>query len=115
MTDRELIEAAAKAAGYTSHGYGELVGNSPCLWLREADFTGMWAPLTDDGDALRLMSRLNINVSYRENINGAWVVAEHEGIDFCPESLDGPHENDATRRAIVRAAASIGAAIGGVK
>lgn len=63
------------------------------------------------GDALHLMARLNINVSYRENIHGAWVVAEHEGINFCPESLDGPHEYDATIRAIVRAAAEIGKAM----
>jgi hypothetical protein len=60
-----------------------------------------------DADAFRLMARLNINVSYRENVNGAWVIAEHEGIDFCPESLDGPHEYDATRSAILRAAAAI--------
>lgn len=108
-SDRELLELAAKAAGIVIHapsqkrrddaGYGH-VG----LWT--ADQT-CWNPLTSDADALRLMARLNINVSYRENINGAWVVAEHEGIEFCPESLDGPHEDDATRRAIVRAAAAM--------
>lgn len=99
-TDRELLELAARAAGVnlrdaTFDGWGDVIQSN-------------WNPIADDGDALRLMARLNINVSYRENINGAWVVAEHEGIDFCPESLDGPHEDVATRRAIVKAAASIG-------
>lgn len=102
MTDRELLELAAKAAGY------ELIwGVKNGMWGPQ----GYWNPLTDDGDALRLMARLNINISYRENSNGSWVVAEREDIKFCPESLDGPHEEDATRRAIVRAAAEIGRAI----
>ena len=59
-------------------------------------------------NALRTMARHNINVSYRENINGAFVVAEHAGIDFCAESLDGPHEDDATVMAINRAATALG-------
>jgi hypothetical protein len=91
MSDHELLELAAKAAGM-------------------ARLSVHWNPLTDDGDALRLMATLNINVYYRENINGAFVIADRKG-EFCPESLDGPHEWDATRRAIVRAAAEIGKAM----
>ena len=101
MTDLELLEMAAKAAGVKYIATAE--DGARLL----ADMT-RWNPLTDDGDALRLMVKLNIHVNYRENINGAWVVADHEGIDFCPESLDGPHAQEATRRAITRAAAEIG-------
>lgn len=105
MNDRELLEKAAKATGIQIVDFlGE--AQNPTIKFNENCVS--WNPLVDNGDALRLMARLNINVSYRENINGAWVVAEHKDIEFCPESLDGPHEDDATRRAIVRAAAEIG-------
>ena len=108
--DRELLELAASAAGIkisTTHQSRRDASGCGHVGLWTTDGQTCWNPLTSDADALRLMARLNINVSYRENINGAWVVAEHEGIEFCPESLDGPHEDDATRRAIVRAAAAM--------
>ncbi len=110
MTDRELLEDAAKAAGLNVDIHENWTpGELPYFHL--VDERGrLWNPLTDDGDALRLTARLNINVFYRENINGAFVIADHEGIECCAESLDGPHEDVATRRAIVRAAAAIGAA-----
>lgn len=103
--DRGLLELAAKAAGITG------------FWVDDGLNTGsnaipvIWNPLEDRGDALWLMAELNINVYFRENINGAFVVADHVGIQFCPESLDGPHEDVATCRAIVRAAAAIGEAM----
>jgi hypothetical protein len=108
-TDRELLELAAKAAGYTSYGYGELVGGCPALVLREADFTGMWAPLTDDGDALRLACRLNLTVK---------IMGDHVKVGWrgCGEQWPGEEVPAnarevmpvATRRAITRAAAQIG-------
>lgn len=104
MTDRKLLEAAARAAGMRLVLYNHTTG----AMGYEGSGGKWWNPLLDDGDAFRLMARLNINVYYRENINGAFVIADHEGIEFCPESLDGPHEDSATRRAIVRAAASMG-------
>jgi hypothetical protein len=98
MTDRELLEKAAKAAGIPL----------------KADFSErfdyymadplMWNPLTDDGDALRLAVKLGIMVCRRMNINGQFAVAEAEGAMFCPEPWF-PDPYAATRRAIVRAAA----------
>jgi len=44
MTDRELLELAAKAAGRGSKWWMESVWNGP---------DKEWNPLTDDGDALR--------------------------------------------------------------
>lgn len=51
MTDRELLEKAAKAAGYWSAEFNVPEG-----------FPSNWDPLLDDGDALRLAVRLNIPV-----------------------------------------------------
>lgn len=113
QTDRELLELAAKAAGIPAQWDEEYEQMQLDYIVKGGTNYEEWNPLTDDGDALRLAASLNINISFRENINGAWVVAERSDIHFCPESLDGPHENDATRRAIVRAAAAIAEATGG--
>lgn len=120
MTDRELLEAAAKAAGIEydpKHSKPHPISGAFWgLWLVYHDEPTQYArryfnPLTDDGDAQRLGVKLQINVSYRENLNGKWAVAERNDIMFCPEPFE-PDPYAATRRAIVRAAASIGAAIG---
>ena len=103
MTDRELLELAAKAAGL-----GTLVwGDKYKLGDDEIDCTDMpyvrsgqpdegdvfWNPLTDDGDALRLAVKLNLWEAVRDG---------HQHLD----SDGDPYA--ATRRAIVRAAAEIG-------
>ena len=111
MNDKELLEFAAKAAGYVSHGYGELCGGSPSLYLQEADFTGIWSPLTDDGDALRLAVKLRLTVSWDRFDDTDYATATrphtHQGYD-CIVDQD-PYA--ATRRAITRAAAEIGRAM----
>ena len=111
MTDRELLEQAAKAAGIdtSSDIYDEdglhifykpkpLVGND--RWY--------WNPLTDDGDALRLAVKLRLAV----NIYNSVVVYEsaEEYIEkYFPDGvLDVAVE---TRRAIVRAAAEAGKSV----
>ena len=96
-TDRKLLEAAAQAAGYKSHGYGELCGGAPCLFLQEADFTGMWAPLTDDGDALRLAVKLDLLHIYHMD-SPVWLL-HFDATD--------PDKEGATRRAFVCAAAAL--------
>lgn len=87
MTDRELLELAAKAAGVDYKG-----------WDRE----WTWNPLTDDGDALRLAVKLRIDVCSDDDFIAAEgplsYVAAHE-----PRDVEG---YAATRRAIVRAAAA---------
>jgi hypothetical protein len=106
MTDRELLELAAKAAGYVSHGYGELCGGSPSLYLQEADFTGIWSPLTDDGDAQRLAVKLGLQiVHYSVTSKGPDRVSAGRNGSPIPYGKD-PYA--ATRRAITRAAAAIG-------
>jgi hypothetical protein len=98
MTDRELLELAAKAAGYelepTTEGYPLYIS-----------MFGLWNPLEDDGDALRLAVKLNLRIMlwghdipvqvYNNRTHGA-------------DEPTGDNPYAATRRAIVRAAAEIG-------
>lgn len=107
MTDRELIEAAAKAAGYVVSPTGRTDGNFLVLTNNDGDF--VWNPLTDDGDAFRLACKLGVTIDYeqddRGNEDAAW--AYREGSRGTVVAF-GADRYAATRRAIVRAAAAIG-------
>ena len=106
MTDKELLELAAKAAGMRLNHAGQpTTGNYYDL----ADFN--WNPLTDDGDAFRLMVKLEIDVWICEECGERMAGAAYGLSGFylgrCIELLnDKPYA--AVRRAIVRAAAEIG-------
>lgn len=108
MTDKELLELAAKAAKipYTKPtedydgSLGLAVGSNPMR-------TMTWNPLTDDGDALRLAVKLEIAIYPTDYEKKPSAQA------YWPNSpgASAPHNNDpyaATRRAIVKAAAEIG-------
>ena len=95
MTDRELLELAAKAAGLKE-------GIGGAFWT---DDGGIFDPLTDDGDALRLAVKLQLQI-----INDGMTCVCRTGMPRnigVIESLSGC-QFEATRRAIVRAAAEIG-------
>jgi len=91
MTDKELLELAAKAAGcvYLTNGqlYVEGKGNID------------WNPLTDDGDALRLAVKTGVMRGC--GFDNAWNAMFAVG-----KLPTDPYA--ATRRAITRAAAEIG-------
>ena len=113
MSDRELLEFAAKAAGYANAKYQDLRGWGEVRYgLTEAIWTGegYWNPIADDGDALRLMVRLRLEPRFLDNShsNGAEPsrVTLHNFAGIV-ENIDGD-PLAATRRAIVRAAAEIG-------
>ena len=55
MTDRELLELAAKAIGMDIEFFGDENGFD-CV----TDEQEYWNPLTDDGDALRLAVKLGL-------------------------------------------------------
>ena len=106
MTDRELIEAAAKAAG---------VYLAP-EWRGHHKHLPDWNPLEDDGDALRLAVQLGLWVASDNDLGQSFVADDPEGggrvalIEW--HSAGG--NLAATRRAIVRAAAALaGTAPGG--
>ena len=102
MTDRELLEKAAKAAGYSVN----LLSDDPNDWYRwDTPHKMVWNPLTDDGDALRLAVKLKIDVQHYEDHVVGWFDGGYIGTGKIPYE-DDPYS--ATRRAIVRAAAAIG-------
>ena len=98
MTDREMLELAAKAAGI-EHLSSEYCVSGPELW--DIERKRWWRPLTNDGDALRLAVQLGFSVEPGR----CW--HSHYGPAFGEDVLGGVMA--ATRRAIVRAAAQIGA------
>jgi len=100
MTDRELLELAAKEAGYTCV-WGQPGG---VLWWRiDPDTARIWNPLADDGDALRLAVKLGLKLNVCVTSGAAQVggIGTFVEIDFDAD----PYA--ATRRAIVRAAAKM--------
>lgn len=116
MTDRELLELAAKAAKYHVRGPAwEFVAThdqTDAHLVIENDRRGdsVWNPLADDGDALRLAVKLDMQI-WRGR--GPTVCGMPPSGDFW-KRLNEPLGDDpyaATRRAIVRAAAEIGRAM----
>ena len=103
MTDRELLEAAAKAAGIEVKPHGNHKHSPDLVFIHKSK---NWNPLTDDGDALRLLTKLNLQIQ----IVPGWAVA-YAGSVASKQFSERRHDSDpyaATRRAIVRAAAEIG-------
>jgi hypothetical protein len=106
MTDRELLEAAAKAAGLT------------ILHWPQDDYTIVqdgarqygWNPLVFDSDALRLAVTLRIDINHDRKLGIDLVYAAAPGTLWSQASEEryGADPYAATRRAIVRAAAEIG-------
>ena len=111
MTDRELLELAAKAAGLRyikpSADYSGALGLALC---DEHGRLGQdWSPLADDGDALRLAVALMVSVEISEHEASTYAYAGSGERVYAME-LWRQDKNAATRRAIVRAAAEIGKA-----
>jgi len=106
MTDRELLELAAKAAGYdVAFWPSRNDAGFECGFLHAVD-GGIWNPLTDDGDALRLAVKLQMQ--YR------FITTYCEGVEAytgysqtCYEKIL-EDRGQSLRRSIVRAAAEIG-------
>jgi hypothetical protein len=100
VTDKELLEKAAMAAGMDV----EWVTVRFASVLHNWDTGSDWNPLTDDGDALRLAVKLRIEVDYYL----ADVQAKHDDCDPVFELFsEHPDPYAATRRAIVRAASAL--------
>ena len=108
MTDRELLELAAKAAGINQTGWDDTnPGIEPALVaVDENDCAYHWNPLTDDGDAFRLAVKLRIDIAHALD----FVVVAGDGTASSLRRENGAGCS-ATRRAIVRAAAEIGMAM----
>ncbi len=97
MTDWEMLEFAANASGMCISSH---IGARYDYFADE--ITGKeWNPLTDDGDALRLAVKKQL---FTEQ-HALFIKFLHE------ELSQDKRPSEATRRAIVRAAAAIGKAM----
>lgn len=103
--DRELLELAAKAAGIDVKPIKGFDGVERLHTGVGSYMPLVWNPLTDDGDALRLATKLYLMIDIRDDDNHTYVLGDY-GLNA--DELHGDDAGAATRRAIVRAAAEIG-------
>lgn len=106
MTDRELLEKAAKSAKIPTRWAEDLKG-----FIYDVDYgyspREMWSPLKDDGDAFRLAVSLNIWPVRQEDRP---TIVVQKGSACFDDLVSEPIGDDvcaSVRRAIVRAAAAL--------
>jgi len=115
MTDREMLELAAKAGGYARHEYVENSARDGRVVTGHYDslLEVCINPLTDDGDALRLKVSLHLIVgsySTYSSVGGTYTTGNYT----VPDEITVWHHETAgdacaaERLAITRAAAEIG-------
>jgi hypothetical protein len=105
--DRQLLEAAARAAGIELRWHPDGTAYAD---TRAPGYWGVWNPLADDGDALRLAVKLNLRLVFHPALNQALVRPYHCGEkerESTENGEDHADPNAATRRAIVSAAAAM--------
>lgn len=96
MSDRQLLEDAARAAGI------KLVWLEGRPFYADSSLGNEWNPLEDSGQALELAVKLGLVVDTSRPSAGEPFKLHYYSMD------DLPDRGAATRRAIVRAAAEIG-------
>ena len=110
MTDRELLEAAAKAAGLSI--YFDDIGQCCKRIPGDIATTWLWEPLEDDGDALRLAVKLRLRVCTPTTDDDLAIASSGDVRStghvnaYSDEKIKNIYA--ATRSAIVRAAAEMG-------
>lgn len=106
MTDGELLEFAAKAAGVKRSS----LDNGETFYIGVAT-DHAWNPLIYDGDAMRLSAHLRIDLTFYNGFQE--VHAEPANSDGLSASIEkyGDDLLASARRAIVRAASEIGRSI----
>ncbi len=112
MTDKELLELAARAAGI-EHGV-DRADSGLSLTNRDGRHTYFpkWNPLTDDGDAFRLAVELGIRIDMESDV----CVSAYKYVNSAQRffiSKESSRENrlENARRAICNVAANIGSAM----
>ena len=111
MTDRELLELAAKACRYEFNGTWFSAITGLLVWEPPTSYDSRdWNPLTDDGDALRLAVTLQLRIMPQEKC--VYVESNPDTLlGFAGVSvleMYGTAPCVATLRAITRTAAEIG-------
>lgn len=111
--DKALLEAAARAAGMsgTAVDYDDRL-----VFLEDGKSASIeWNPLTDDGDALRLATKLCLTIKIEghecevfSNDGECLSSVPIMGASCYVHPAEATNPNAAVRRAVVRAAASLG-------
>lgn len=111
MTEREMLEAAARAMGLQQTGW--LDGHEPmqAVLVADGDYQRLWNPLNDGAQALDLAAALRISVDHNHPAdNHPWVCASVDSAegqsDFMEEIPDESQRADRMRLAILRCAAA---------
>lgn len=107
MNDKELLELAALAAGYNVSFFSARNQRGFTCGFTNAKDGGDWNPIDNDGDALRLAVKLELDVMCGS------VRTEDFSVQIPIKA--GTEMYAATRYAIVRAAAEIGSSMKGQK
>lgn len=124
MEDKELIELAAKAAGFNFRWFkvkqwknmrgriGPYRHFTGTVDVYGSHHTKPWNPLTDDGDALRLAVKLGMGISFGQyaplDVYSVYISKVEHGDEIAVGCITDGDEFGVVRRAIVRAAAQIG-------
>jgi len=115
MTDEEILRYAAKAMGFAEpHSYRPK--SNSLLWVGKESGAAIWRPFDDDKEAFQIMVDLNLFVfhgwtyAHGEDVPLANVVVDNAEQTVPSGEIKGDDPRAATRRAILRAAASIGKA-----
>lgn len=120
MNDRTLLELAARAAGMNIQRsrlgdplHRDFLMNGEGV-RNPGQCSFPWNPLTDDGDALRLAVKLRFEVQCYPGMASVIYDDGSPDGDYLQQNPEkGQSDEQATRRAIVRAAAEIGKSMGG--
>lgn len=100
MSEDDVLELAAKAAGHRTFGFDEQ-GN---ILIDPVVYTP-WNPLRMNVDAFQLARQMNMSIHY-----GPDVILASEPVSACSYTVDikGPLIMSLTRKAITHLAASVG-------
>ena len=104
MSEQELLEYAARPAGIDGRYFKS--DNPIHTGIYRAGHDYYWNPLISNSEALQLAAKIRIDIYYEKQHSGhPWSVVA----DSCfTETDENQTMEEATRRAIVRAAASLG-------
>lgn len=101
MSDREVLELAAQAAGHRTFGF-DAHGNA----LIDPVVYTPWNPLTISSDAFQLAQQMDMSIHYGPEVI---LVTDPAGACSYTVLLDGTNIVELTRKAITHLAASVGA------
>ncbi len=105
MTDNELLQLAAKAAGYTLAFDYDKNMTGPCII--DNGFPVSWDSLENTGDATRIAIKLRFAI----DIGNCWISVQPPqlpGVEFCLTANTQEQMESIFRRVITNAAAEIG-------